>query len=126
MGHEERRRVGWAVLWNLATAQLRQGRAVVLDGVAREVEVAGTRDIAKSAGATAVVVLTSCRDLALHRTRIEGRIRDIPGWHELDWNHVDQFLDRWRAPGDIDLQLDATDPIDGNVAMLIDRLHAGE
>ena len=29
------RRVGWSVLWSLAEAQLRAGRSVVLDGVAR-------------------------------------------------------------------------------------------
>jgi predicted kinase len=35
---EEYRRVGWSILWNLATAQLRDGRSVVLDGVARTPE----------------------------------------------------------------------------------------
>jgi predicted kinase len=46
----EHRRIGWSILWNLATAQLRVGRSVVLDGVARDVEIAGTRDIARTAG----------------------------------------------------------------------------
>jgi AAA domain len=45
LSHTEYRRVGWSIMWNLATAQLRSGRSVVLDGVAREVEVAGTRDV---------------------------------------------------------------------------------
>src|SRR5690606_5227407 len=58
--HAEHRRVGWTILWNLATAQLRRGCSVVLDGVAREPEVAGTREVARSAGARCLVVVTSC------------------------------------------------------------------
>ena len=34
MSHADHRRVGWSVMWNLATAQLRRGASVVLDGVA--------------------------------------------------------------------------------------------
>ena len=122
MAHEEHRRVGWSVLWNLATAQLRANRSVVLDGVARDVEVAGTRAAADAAGATAVVVLTSCSDIAVHRARIEGRTRDIPGWHELDWDHVGSFLSRWLPPGTIDLELDAIEPFEANAARLCAHL----
>jgi hypothetical protein len=124
MTHEEHRRVGWSVLWNVATAQLRQKRSVVLDGVAREVEVAGTRGVARAVGATAVVALTSCRNIAVHRTRIDGRTRNIPGWHELDWDHVEQFMSRWLPPRDVDLELDACDPYEANITRLIDRLRA--
>jgi len=119
MSHEEHRRVGWSVLWNLATAQLRANRSVVLDGVARDVEVAGTREIAFASDARAVVVLTSCSDVVLHRRRIEGRTRSIPGWHELDWDHVDGFLGRWQPPATGDLELDAVAPFEDNVERLI-------
>ena len=34
--------------------------------------------------------MTSCRDAELHRARVEGRQRQIPGWYELDWDHVAQ------------------------------------
>ncbi|HEX8804281.1 MAG TPA: AAA family ATPase, partial [Acidimicrobiales bacterium] len=71
----EHRRVGWSILWNLATAQLRRGCSAVLDGVARDVEVAGTRDVARAAGARCLVVVTSCRDRDLHRRRVVGRRR---------------------------------------------------
>ena len=125
MTHEEHRRVGWSVLWNLATAQLRQNRSVVLDGVARDVEVAGTRTVARSVGATTAVVLTSCSDVLLHRRRIEGRARDIPGWHELDWEHVDGFLGRWNPPRDVDLELDAIAPFEENVERLIALIRDG-
>lgn len=122
MSHEEHRRVGWSVLWNLATAQLRANRSVVLDGVARDVEVAGTREVARASDAGAVVVVTSCSEVGLHRQRIEGRTRDIPGWHELDWDHVDGFLARWQPPATVDLELDAAAPFEDNVERLITLL----
>lgn len=119
MTRVQHRRVGWSVLWNLATAQLRRGSSVVLDGVARDVEVEGTRAVAHAVGASTLVVLTSCSDLAVHRIRIEGRTRQIPGWHELSWDNVSHFLDAWVAPTDVDLHLDAMDSVDANVARLL-------
>ncbi len=116
------RSVGWSILWNLATAQLRDGRSVVLDGVAREVEARGTRDLAAGMGARCLMVTTACRDLDVHRRRVEGRRRDIPGWHELDWAHVTSFLERWSAPPGADLHLDAADPLSHNVGRLTSLL----
>jgi len=31
------------------------------------------------------------RPAALLRARVEGRVRGIPGWHEVGWDHV-QFM----------------------------------
>lgn len=118
LSHVEHRRVGWSILWNLATAQLRLGRSAVLDGVAREVEVAGTRDVARAAGARSFVVLTACSDEAVHRSRIHGRTRGIPGWYELDWDHVADVLARWEPPAGCDLHLDAVTPLGPNTARL--------
>lgn len=119
MTRVQHRRVGWSVLWNLATAQLRRGSSVVLDGVARDVEVAGTRAVGHANGASVFVVLTSCSEVAIHRTRVEGRSRLIPGWHELAWDNVNHFLDTWVAPTNVDLHLDAMDSLHGNLAQLL-------
>jgi predicted kinase len=118
LGH---RSVGWSILWNVATAQLRHGRSVVLDGVARAPEVDGTRRTAADAGARCLVGVTSCRDATVHRRRVEGRVRGIPGWHELDWDHVSELLARW-APPRGDLCLDAMDPLSANIAALEESL----
>jgi len=115
----DHRRVGWSILGNLATAQLRRGASIVLDGCARDAEVDGTRAVAAAAGARHVLVTTSCHDRALHRRRVEGRRRHIPGWHELDWAHVADFLSRWQPPGGADLHLDAGDRLDANAARLV-------
>ena len=104
------RGVGWSILWALARSQLRRGRPVVLDGVARAPEVARCRALARDEGAPSVVVMTACSDAELHRSRIEGRQRGIPGWYELDWEALD----------DVDVVLDAAATVAQNTAMLWD------
>lgn len=110
----DHRRVGWSILWNLATAQLRQGRCVVLDGVARDAHISETRDIAAAAGASCFVIATSCGDVAEHERRLGGRARAIPGWHELEWAGVANLLASWSPPVDVDLTLDAMDSLNAN------------
>lgn len=118
LDHPTYARVGWSMLRNLAVAQLRQGRSAVLDGCARSPEVAATREVAAAEGVPCRVVVTRCGDAGLHRARLEGRARSIPGWYELDWDHVAGFLSRWDEPTGADLRLDAVDPLAGNVARL--------
>jgi len=124
MGPVRHRRVGWSMLGNLAVAQLRAGRSAVLDGCARAPEVDEARRSAAAEGVPCRVVVTRCRDLDLHRARIEGRARGIPGWYELDWPHVTGFLSRWEEPPDRDLLLDATDPLPHNLTRLTELLVA--
>ncbi|MGH9111058.1 MAG: hypothetical protein ACRDZN_01960, partial [Acidimicrobiales bacterium] len=100
------RRVGWSLLWQLARAQLRRGMSVVLDGMARDGEIAGTRALAAELDARSLVVLAVCDDETVHRSRIDGRRRNIPGWYELDWAHVSQSRLRWQPPSDVDLIVD--------------------
>jgi hypothetical protein len=118
MGLRGHRGVGWSLLWALARAQLRLGTAVVLDGVARAPEVEGTRQLAREEGAASLVVMTSCADAALHRSRVEGRRRQIPDWYELDWTHVARARDSWEPPDDVDLVLEAGDSLERNVGRL--------
>jgi predicted kinase len=112
------RSVGWSVVWALARAQLRMGRSVVLDGVAREPEVAATRAMSVEEGAGSLVVMTGCADAAAHRSRVEGRQRQIPNWYELDWDHVETARKAWVPLRDVDLVLEATDPVRLNADML--------
>jgi predicted kinase len=100
------RRIGWTILTNLAEAQLRHGRSVVLDGVARDDHVAAARDLAQRYDARSIVVLTTCDDRDWLRARTDGRRRAIPGWHELTWDHVGSF--RWELPADVDHTVDTS------------------
>jgi predicted kinase len=112
------RAVGWAVMWQLSRAQLQRGRSVVLDGLARADEVTQTRSLAGEHGVECLVVLTTCDDPDLQRTRVEGRTRGIPGWYELTWDHVAETRRSWQPPADVDVELDCGDSIEDNVAVL--------
>jgi hypothetical protein len=116
--------VGWSLLWALARAQLRRGSSVVLDGVARDPEVVGTRLVAVEEGATTLVVMTRCVDAELHRSRVEGRSRGIPNWYELDWEHVAQARASWVTPVDVDIALEAADPVAHNAGRLREAIAA--
>jgi predicted kinase len=118
MGLRGHRGVGWSILWALARSQLRRRHSVVLDGVARAPEVAGTRAVANGEGASSFVVMTECSDPGLHRSRIEGRQRGIPGWYELDWAHVARARGEWKALDGVDLSLEAAAPVAQNAASL--------
>ena len=110
--------VGWSIMNSLAREQLRSGRSIVLDGVARTREVTQCRQTARSEDARMALITTYCSDLHIHRARIEERQRFIPGWYELDWEHVQESLSAWESPEGADLSLDATEPWDHNVFRL--------
>jgi hypothetical protein len=55
-----------------------------------------------------VVILVECPDLDIHRSRIETRRRDIPGWYELTWDDVQRSRSRWSPPPHSDLHIDST------------------
>ncbi len=118
MGLRGHRGVGWSILWALARSQLRRGQPVVLDGVARAPEVAASRSLAREEGAPSLVVMTACVDPVLHRRRVEGRQRGIPGWYELEWDHVARARSEWEALDDVDVVLDAAAPAAQNAASL--------
>ncbi|MFB9905601.1 AAA family ATPase [Allokutzneria oryzae] len=78
------------MLTTLALRQLVAGQSVILD---HPVERVATRDrwrsLARRAGAEFRVVVCQCSDPELHRARLEGRSRGIPGWHDAgDWSDV--------------------------------------
>jgi len=102
-----RGRVGWSILGALGRAQLRHGSSVVLDGIARQPDIELCRQVAADERATLIVVLTECADVDVHRSRIEGRTRDIPNWYELDWDHVQETRQSWTPPPLVDLTLNA-------------------
>ena len=104
-------RVGWSLLHALAQSQLRRGSSVVLDGVARASQVEALRLLAADEGARFLVIMTECSDPELHRSRVDGRERGIPGWYEFDWNHVEQSRKSWDPDMAVDLRVDTADPL---------------
>jgi hypothetical protein len=118
LDHLAFRSVGWTVMWNLALAELRNGRSVILDGVARKEEVARTRELGREGGCRSLVALCSISDAEIHRDRIVGRVRGIPNWPELSWEDVERSRSFWEPPNDVDINLDTSKPIKENIVDL--------
>jgi hypothetical protein len=85
-------------MWNLAIAQLRKSRSVILDGVARAPEVQRSRYVAGEAKCRSFVALCSIADAGVHRERVIGRTRNIPNWPELTWEEVERSRSAWEPP----------------------------
>ena len=73
-------------------------------------------DVATSRSLPARLVECTCSDLAVHRSRIEGRVRGIPGWDELTWADVERTRARCAPWTEDRLVLDAVTPFDDNLA----------
>jgi predicted kinase len=115
-------RVGWSLLRALSQSELRRGSSVVLDGVARAPQVETLRLLAADEGAGFLVIMTECTDPGLHRSRVDGRERGIPGWYEFDWSHVEESRKSWDPNMSIDLKVDTTKPLSTIRSTLVDHL----
>ncbi len=110
------RNVGWSVMLNIARAQLRASRSVILDGVARTPQIHAAREVGDESDARTVVALCVIDDAELHRQRIAGRERRIPGWPELSWDDVQRSRADWQPPEDVDVVLDSSHSLEANFA----------
>jgi hypothetical protein len=61
------------------------------------------------------VVECVCSDEALHRARLSGRQRGIPGWHELEWSEVERVRSYYVPWDEPRLALDAVRPFEENL-----------
>ena len=115
-------RSGWVayeLMTSIAEDQLRVGQSVVLDSVATYERIrSGWRDLASIHGAASVTISCICSDEAVHRERLAQRQRDIPGWHEINWHHVEDTRRRYEPCTAPQLVLDAVNPLDENLALL--------
>jgi predicted kinase len=122
---ERQRSVGWSLLSRLAEQELRRGRDVVLDLVARESPRREWRALAESYGACFSVVECVCSDVEVHRSRVDGRSRDIPGWYELIWEHVERGRRSYEPLREPKLVIDAVDDLDENLERVRQYLGIG-
>jgi predicted kinase len=105
------------LLTTLAGEQLRHGQSAILDTVARTLDSRTVwRETAHEFGAEFRVIECVCSDPATHRSRIEGRVRGIPGWYELTWADVERSRSQYDAWPEDHLVVDAVAPLADNVA----------
>ncbi len=119
---EFQRRVGWDLLSRAAEQQLRAGRSCILDLVAREEPRQVWMRLAERYGASFAVVECVCSDVGVHRSRVDGRQREIPGWYELTWERVELGRQRYEPLPGPKVVIDAVDSVDHNLRSVLDHL----
>ena len=63
-----------------------------------------------------------CSDASVHRARIEGRTRGIPGWHEVGWDHVERMRAEVLPLTADRLTVDAMEPVRDNLRRVEDYI----
>ena len=91
--------------------QLQLGLDVVLDVTGHDVEARQRyRRVTESLGARFVGVECVCSDPQVHRSRVEGRDRGIPGWRPtVPWEHVLRMRGLWEDWPEQHLVMDAAE-----------------
>jgi len=109
----------FGLLRTLVTRQLMLGQDAVVDDLVTGNQLAGWRETTARFSARLFLIECVCSDEDIHRQRIEGRVRGIPGWHEVGWDHVERMRTEL-APLTADrLTVDATDPVSDNLARVL-------
>jgi predicted kinase len=107
---------GYDLLTTLAERQLILGQSVILDSVASTESIRNTwRELGKKYNANWRVIECICSDVSVHRSRLEQRQRNIPGWHELQWSDVEFVQSYYVSWEEERLVLDSIDPVDQNI-----------
>jgi predicted kinase len=115
----------FGLLRTLVTRQLMLGQdAVVDDLVVSEGQVAAWRETADRFSARLFLIECICSDEAVHRSRIEGRIRGIPGWHEVGWSHVERMRSEMIRLTVDRLIVDAMEPVADNLRRVLEYISA--
>lgn len=111
-----------SLLESLVVRQLTLEQSAIVDAVVTDEIVSGWAAVASDHGAMMHVIECICSDIDLHRSRVQGRIRGIPGWHEIGWEHV-EFMRAERAPLTSErLVLDAINPLADDLARAADLI----
>ena len=111
---------GWATyeqLGAVAESQLRLGMPVVLDSVAQNERIRSAwRELASRTRARFIAIECVCSDERVHRSRLDVRRRNIPGWPEVSWEQVVEIQSRYEPWIGDRLVLDAIRPTEENLA----------
>jgi len=107
---------GYDLLSMLAERQLMLEQSAILDSVASTSSIRVTwQALADQYDAQRRVVECVCSDQELHRSRLGGRRRNIPGWHELERAEVERVRGYYVPWAEQHLVLDAVQPFETNL-----------
>lgn len=108
----------YGLMETLIVRQLMLGQSAITDCVLDDATAERWAGIAAEHGVPLRVIECVCSDTDLHRTRVEGRVRGIPGWHEIDWAHVERLRADLPPLTLARLTADAVASVDTNLALV--------
>jgi predicted kinase len=112
----------FGLLRTLVTRQLMLGQSAVVDDVVSDAQFVLWRAVADQFTARLYVIECVCSDEAVHRARIEGRVRGIPGWHEVGWDHVQRMRAETTPPTVDRLTVDAIERVQDNFSRVLEYI----
>ncbi|MBC2644430.1 MULTISPECIES: AAA family ATPase [unclassified Rhodococcus (in: high G+C Gram-positive bacteria)] len=104
-----------SMLESLITRQLMLDQGAVVDCGIDDTVALRWQEVTDKYGTRLHVVECVCSDETEHRRRVEGRQRNIPGWHEVDWAHVQRSRAESSPLTVPHLTVDAMEPIKANL-----------
>jgi predicted kinase len=113
------------LLATLMNRQLMLGQSAVLDCLINDELADRWSESARQYDAQFHVIECVCSDGVEHRRRIETRTRNIPGWHEVGWGHVERMRTEYPALTFQHLTLDAVQTVDQNRETVLRYLGQG-
>jgi predicted kinase len=119
LGRKVQLAVYYDLMERLVWRQLMLGQSAVVDCVITDEVIGRWRALADRFTADLLVVECVCSDQALHRQRLEGRTRGIPGWHEVDWDHVERMRVEFPQLTTQTQVLDAVRPVAENLRAVL-------
>lgn len=115
--------LGGELLTTLAYRELSAGRSAIIDTTSEDPPArARWASLATAAGAAFIPVVCVCTNGALHRERVEQRVRRIPGWADAaDWGDTSARLAAF-PPWPDALLVDTARPLDECVVAVLERV----
>ncbi len=102
---------------------IRHGRGVVLDLVGRHGALELWADLAERTGAKMSIVECVCSDADVHRARVVGRDRGIPGWYELTVADVERSRAAYQPLDVAKIVVDSVNPLGSNLDAVMKHLN---
>jgi predicted kinase len=114
----------FGLLRTLVTRQLMLDQSAVVDDLVSDDQFVQWRETAGRFAARLFLIECVCSDEAVHRVRIESRVRGIPGWHEVGWDHVERMRAEVLPLTADRLIVDAMEPVEDNLRRVLSFIEA--
>jgi adenylate kinase family enzyme len=109
----------FGLLTTLVNRQLMLDQSAIVDCIVSDNQLDLFRKSASQFTARWSLIECICSDEAVHRSRIDGRSRGIPGWHEVGWDHVERMRAEVPPLTADRLIVDAIQPADDNFSHVL-------